>query len=144
MAPAAGVGTTALAVASVSQATSAAPLAWFISVGTAWQALQASAAVRRPVPVRCFWCAPTLGLLLAVVPLVASGGAALTAPPWQLLQAAVFCRVPLMCSVAAAVPVPVKMMPPEVLTTVLWHGLQVPKFVADFDTLVWTGSFGAP
>src|SRR5512137_2051917 len=122
MAPVAGVGTTALAVASVFQATSAAPVAWFICVGTAWQALQASAAVRRPVPVTCFWCAPTFGLLVAVVPLVATGGAALTAPPWQLLQAAVLCRVPLMCSVVADVPVPVKMIPPEVFTTVLWHG----------------------
>jgi hypothetical protein len=81
-------------------------------------------------------------LVVTVVPLVASGGAALTAPPWQLLQAAVFWRLPLMWSVVAAAPVPVKMMPPEVFTTVLWQGLQAVA-AADFDTVVWTGSFGA-
>jgi hypothetical protein len=81
-------------------------------------------------------------LVTAVDPLVATGGAALTAPPWQLLQVAVFWRTPLMCSVVAEVPVPVKMMPPEVFTTVLWHGLHA-VVGADFDTVVWTGSFGA-
>ena len=86
---------------------------------------------------------PTVPMVAPPIePLVASGGAALTAPPWQLLQAAVLWRVPLMWSVVADVPVPVKMMPPEVLTTVPWHGLHAVA-AADFDTVVWTGSFGA-
>lgn len=54
-APVAGVGTTALAVASVLHATLVAPVAWFVSVGTAWQLAHGSAVSRRLVAVRCRW-----------------------------------------------------------------------------------------
>ena len=48
----------------------------------------------------------------------------------------------IVAAVVAAVPVPVKMMPPEVFTTVLWQGLQA-VVGAVFETVVWTGSLGA-
>jgi hypothetical protein len=139
--PVAGAGVTALAVASVFQATFTAPVAWFIAVGTAWQLLQASAPVRSVVPVRCFWCAPTLTLVVAVVPLVATGGAAFTPDPWQLVQVALVCRAPLMCSVVADVPVPLKTIPPAAFTTAAWHGLHA--VAGDgFATDVCAASFG--
>ncbi len=140
--PVAGTGVTANVVASVFHATFTDPVAWLIAVGTAWQSPQAIDAERRRVPVRCVWCAPTFGFVGSVVPDVAVGGAAFVPLPWQLLHCAVFCRVPFTCSVVADVPVPLKMIPPDVFTTVLWHGLQA-VVAADFDTVVWTASPGA-
>ena len=99
------------------------PFAWLYAVAptAVWHLSQVRAFAMLPV-VTCDWCAPTAFPL----DVDAVGGALFVPLPWQLWQVTPVPRfgAPSMCSVVAAAPEPVKTIPPEPFTVVLWQFTQ--------------------
>ena len=55
-----------------------------VDFGTRWHCVHATGDDRPDVAFRCDWCAPMLTRVVAVPSLVSTGGAGLSALPWQL------------------------------------------------------------
>ena len=74
--------------------------------GTTWHVAHGTAADRPDAAFRWAWCAPTDGSAVSVRPWISTGGAGLSALPWQALQFVDdrTCSIPSMCVDASASP----------------------------------------